>query len=151
MLESIAIFIGFAYNYHLQNPFSTYGEGSFLALQNFIIMSLMLILSKKYFALGVVTVLHAAFSYSLYNQDIITMAMLNQLQFAAMVHHFNKVHLTRQQTASNLVKLFGQVNGSTLIRIMLPSVCRNPCTSLHDAAGSQRCYHLVLHCSIDFP
>lgn len=30
LLESLAIFIGLAYNFHLNSPFSTYGEGKSL-------------------------------------------------------------------------------------------------------------------------
>jgi hypothetical protein len=47
LLESIAISIGLIYNYAKRNPFTSYGEGSFMLVQNLIIMSLILNYKRK--------------------------------------------------------------------------------------------------------
>lgn len=84
MLESIAIFISLAYNYHLKNPFSTYGEGVFLVAQNFIIIALILSMKHRYLHLMILGALNSFFAYALYHQTFISMPLLSQLQVASI-------------------------------------------------------------------
>lgn len=84
LLESIAIAIAFAYNYHVSNPFSTYGEGAFLLFQNTIIIILILGYSKKYLSLFTIIAAHLALGLALYDQNLISMDLLVQLQFSSI-------------------------------------------------------------------
>jgi hypothetical protein len=80
LLETCAIIIGLAYNFRLNNPFSTYGEGIFLVLQNSIIISLILTYKGKNLTLALLGLINACFVYAIYNEDTISMQLLKQLQ-----------------------------------------------------------------------
>ena len=84
LLETISIIINLSYNYRLGNPFSTYGEGSFITIQNLLIMSLILSYRKNTMgAIALVTGILASL-YILQDQSITSMAYLNSLQLSTI-------------------------------------------------------------------
>ncbi|KAI8896194.1 hypothetical protein BC833DRAFT_598560 [Globomyces pollinis-pini] len=84
ILETLSILITLAYNFRLGNPFSTYGEGAFIALQNHIIMFLIFTFSKRYVGAFVSTVTTALLVHSLLDKDIVSHSLINTLQLATI-------------------------------------------------------------------
>lgn len=78
-LETISIFINLTYNFRLKNPFSTYGEGAFITVQNVVIMALIFGYSRNVSLLGLIA-LAAAFAYALTDPLLVPKQLLDSLQ-----------------------------------------------------------------------
>jgi len=84
-LETVAYLITLSYNVRMNNPFSTYGENAFIAIQNIAISTLVLHYGgKASAAAGFVAVLGAGL-YALFNESIVDMKSMAMLQAAAGV------------------------------------------------------------------
>ncbi|KAI8928771.1 hypothetical protein BC831DRAFT_423342 [Entophlyctis helioformis] len=79
-IEAVAITITVAYNYRLQNPFSTYGEGVFVNAQNLVILVLILVYSGRYMALVVRSVFFAIVAFALFSDSLVGMSLLTSFQ-----------------------------------------------------------------------
>jgi hypothetical protein len=85
LLETLTFVIGLAYNVRQENPFSTYGEGAFILLQNLFIIWLMLgyqgssgvLIAGLFGALG-------AMGYSLLTEDLVSSSLLLSLQWGTV-------------------------------------------------------------------
>jgi uncharacterized protein with PQ loop repeat len=75
VLENVAILISLVYNYRLQNPFTTYGEGCFIFIQNLMILLLMSIYGQKNQVFGVFLVFGLV-GYTLYHASPSLLAMV---------------------------------------------------------------------------
>ncbi|KAJ3261221.1 hypothetical protein HK103_006530 [Boothiomyces macroporosus] len=84
LLESIAIAISLAYNFRLGNPFSTYGEGCFIMIQNVIIIALILSHNRNYPVSFGLSVAGYAFAYSLLHEHIVSASLINTLQYGTI-------------------------------------------------------------------
>jgi mannose-P-dolichol utilization defect protein 1 len=79
LLETSSILINLAYNYRLDNPFSTYGEGAFITVQNVIILSLILSYNRSYIGVLVLISSVAASFYILQDQVLVSSSVLDSL------------------------------------------------------------------------
>jgi uncharacterized protein with PQ loop repeat len=84
VLETLAIVISLAYNYRLGNPFSTYGEGAFIFVQNIVIMLLITLYNRNTVGSLLVLLGFYVIGYSLRSQDIVSQALLNTLQISTI-------------------------------------------------------------------
>eukprot|EP00842_Homolaphlyctis_polyrhiza_P005366 jgi/Hompol1/5830/HPOL_002380-RA len=84
IIEVVAIAITIAYNYRLENPFSTYGEGVLINLQNAVLLVLILVYNNQSAALLSL----GGFLYLLYillsDAEIVSMALLTSLQWGTI-------------------------------------------------------------------
>ena len=84
-LETVAYLITLSYNVRMNNPFSTYGENAFIAIQNIAISTVVLLYGgKASAAAGFVAVLGAGL-YALFDESIVDMKSMAMLQAAAGV------------------------------------------------------------------
>lgn len=79
ILETASIIINLAYNYRLGNPFSTYGEGAFITVQNVIIMSLILSYSRNFIGVLVLLAAVVASFYALQDPVLVSFSVLDSL------------------------------------------------------------------------
>ena len=84
-LETAAYLISLAYNYRQGFPFSTYGETSFILVQNVVIAVMVLNYSGKKSAAALFVAQLAASGAGLFSQDFIPMQTLSYLQAGAGV------------------------------------------------------------------
>lgn len=85
LLETAAYLISLAYNYRQGFPFSTYGETSFILVQNVAIAVLVLNYSGKQSAAALFVAQLAAGAAALFSDKFINMKMLSYLQAGAGV------------------------------------------------------------------
>jgi mannose-P-dolichol utilization defect protein 1 len=84
-LETAAYVITLAYNARMGNPFSTYGEVAFIAVQNIAIGGLVLHYSGRSGEMAIAVALLAIGSWTLFQSDIVHMDKLSVLQAGAGV------------------------------------------------------------------
>ena len=84
ILETTSIIINLAYNYRLGNPFSTYGEGAFITVQNLIIMALILSYNRNIFGVLILFAAVAGSFYALQDHVLVPMSLLNSLQLSTI-------------------------------------------------------------------
>jgi len=80
LLETMAFTIGLAYNVRQANPFSTYGEGVFITIQNVIILALILYYGGSKLGLVIFLLGYSALAWSLFDVAIISKDLLLFLQ-----------------------------------------------------------------------
>ena len=85
VLETIGFIITLAYNYRLDNPFSSYGEGAFVTLQNAVVMLLILRYTNKTGLLVVGAPLYAALAVGLFWDQATSMQTLALLQWGTIL------------------------------------------------------------------
>ncbi|KAH6575787.1 hypothetical protein BASA50_000730 [Batrachochytrium salamandrivorans] len=83
-IETLAIAITVAYNYRLSNPFSTYGEGVFVNMQNIIILFLILGYRGEYSAMVVRGVVCGVLSACLFSDRLVPLRLLTTLQWSTI-------------------------------------------------------------------
>jgi len=84
-LETAAYVITLAYNARMKNPFSTYGEVAFIAVQNIAIGGLVLHYSGRSGEMAIAVALLAIGSWTLFQADMVHMDKLSMLQAGAGV------------------------------------------------------------------
>jgi mannose-P-dolichol utilization defect protein 1 len=84
-LETVAYVITLSYNVRMANPFSTYGENAFIAIQNVIISALVLHYGGKDAGAAAFIAVLGAGLYALFDENIVDMKTMAMLQAAAGV------------------------------------------------------------------
>jgi mannose-P-dolichol utilization defect protein 1 len=84
-LETVAYLITLSYNVRMNNPFSTYGENIFIAVQNIAIATLVLHYGGKGAGAAAFVAVLGAGLYALFSEDIVDMKTMAMLQAAAGV------------------------------------------------------------------
>lgn len=80
LLETLSFTIFCAYNYRSQNPFTTWGEGIFITIQNLIILAMILSFTRQLPLLAVTGLVYAVIAYALITPTLINVALLTLLQ-----------------------------------------------------------------------
>ena len=84
-LETVAYLITLSYNVRMNNPFSTYGENAFIAVQNIAISALVLHYGGKAAGAAAFVAVLGAGVYALFNEEFVDMKTMAMLQAAAGV------------------------------------------------------------------
>lgn len=79
-VETLAFLVFIAYNHRALNPFSTWGEGLFIAVQNLIVIFLILALDRKFGVLLLTVSLLGGAAYSLATPSIVSAPLLAKFQ-----------------------------------------------------------------------
>ncbi|KAJ3335541.1 hypothetical protein HDU91_002146, partial [Kappamyces sp. JEL0680] len=80
LLETLAIIIGLAYNFRAGNPFTTYGEGAFIVIQNVVIMMMILGYSGRSTTSTALLAGLLSIVYTLLNPSQVSDSLLDSLQ-----------------------------------------------------------------------
>ncbi|KAI9355434.1 ras guanine nucleotide exchange factor domain-containing protein [Zopfochytrium polystomum] len=85
LLESLAFTVSIGYNLRRENPFSTYGENVFIAIQNYTILFLLFHYGKNSIGLIATAAFFTIFAYALLQPAIVPENFLVTLQWSAIV------------------------------------------------------------------